>query len=361
MKNSIAAIACFLILVLQSCIRDNEDPVAVAPYEGIVMELDSVGGASEPNQVWIRLENSEYTHNRRTDWDLGFYSGTEFKVILNNSTYMAAAKIENVADINSVNSTNTAELKEKVQVANFDPENASYVDDVKGNFPTAYTAIAGINATDSENAVYLVNMGKEIYTDPIPNGSVITGGASRGWKKLQITRSGNSYKIKYADLDATTYTEKIIEKNPAYNFTYFSMVKNNTVTVQPEKKKWDLCFTVFTNLIPGAGSYVYSDFVTTNIMGGAAAYQVTAPAGASAAELYNSFTAAQIDQSKFVTNDQRTIGGSWRLVGPNGSTLYGDRFYIVKDTEGHYYKLRFNKLSSIHGERGRPQFEYKPL
>jgi hypothetical protein len=44
-----------------------------------------------------------------------------------------------------------------------------------------------------------------------------------------------------------------------------------------------------------------------------------------------------------------------------GLEVYGDRFYIIKDAEGYYFKLRFTRMTSTAGERGRPQFEYKPL
>ncbi|WP_449399547.1 HmuY family protein [Chryseobacterium wanjuense] len=122
-----------------------------------------------------------------------------------------------------------------------------------------------------------------------------------------------------------------------------------------------MCFTVFTNIISGAGSYIYADFVTTNNVAGVGAYQVLVTSG-SGVEAYNNFKTSDIDQSKFIYNDQRVIGANWRNpVGTNGLEVYGDRFYIIKDAEGYYFKLRFTRLTSTSGERGRPQFEYKPL
>ncbi|UQB69639.1 HmuY family protein [Epilithonimonas zeae] len=355
--------------IFQSCLRDNEDPVAVSPIMGKIDSAD-VGGASEPNQVWYDLSSGDKTLNKRTDWDLAFYSGDEFKVIINSSIMMAAGKIPNVTDINQVKESDVATLKTKVQVANFDPNNVTYIDDVKGNFPTSYTAIEEIKVVDSDNAVYLVNMGKNIYTGSIPIGSVTTGGTDRGWMKLQIVRNGSSaYKIRYANIGEATYKEYIINKNTDYNFNYFSMTDNKEVVIQPQKQKWDLCFTVFTNVIEGAGTYIYADFVTDNIVGGSASYQVTIPTGTNASDFYNNFKAADIDMSKFDHTDQRAIGANWRNpVGTNGLEVYGDRFYVVKDPEGFYFKLRFTRMTKAKkdqygeaGERGFPQFEYKPL
>lgn len=361
--------------IAQSCINDNEDPVSVAKIEGSIAD-PRVGGATQPNQVWIDLSETDPVTkgplqklNRRTDWDLALYSGPEFKVVLNSSIMMAAAKIPNVTNFSQVTEATVSTLKNQVQVANFNPSNEIYIDDVKGNFPSGYTAIEEIKANESENAVYLVNMGKDIYTGSVPVGSVATGGDSRGWKKVQIVRSGEGYKVKSADIDGNNYYEVTVTKNAAYNYNFISLKNKSEVSIQPEKKKWDLCFTVFTNTIAGAGSYIYADFVTINNVGGTGAYEVIVPAGTSGVEAYNNFKTSDINPSKFIYNDQRVIGSNWRNpVGTNGLEVYGDRFYIVKDPNGYYFKLRFTRLTKantddqgVKDERGFPSFEYKPL
>jgi len=369
---------CLLVgasFIFQSCINDNEDPVSVAKIEGSIAD-PRVGGATQPNQVWIDLSETDpitkgpvQKLTRRTDWDLALYSGPEFKVVLNSSIMMAAAKIPNVTDFSQVTEATVSTLKNQVQVANFNPANEVYIDDVKGDFPSGYTAIEEIKANDSENAVYLVNMGKEIYNGSVPVGSVATGGDSRGWKKVQIVRSGEGYKVKSADIDGNNYYEVMVAKNKAYNYNFISLKNKGEVSIQPEKKRWDLCFTVFTNTISGAGSYIYADFVTINNVGGTGAYEVIIPAGTSGVEAYNNFKTSDIDPSKFIYNDQRVIGSNWRNpVGTNGLEVYGDRFYILKDPNGYYFKLRFTRLTKantddqgVKDERGFPSFEYKPL
>lgn len=367
MKKLLFAFLLVTSFISQSCINDNEDPVSVAPVEGAIAD-PAVGGATQPNQVWIDLSDVDnqgkprQTLNKRTDWEFALYSGNEFKVILNSSIMMAAGKIPNATDIDAVTETSVSTLKSQVQVANFNPSNVAYIDDVAGNFPSGYTAIEEIKAIDSENAVYLVNMGKEIYSGTVPVGSVVTGGDDRGWMKVQIIRFGTGYKVKYASLNATTHKELIVSKSPVYNYNFISLKNNKELFIQPEKKKWDIAFTVFTNTITGAGSYIYADFVTLNNVGGASAYEVVVPSSVSGTEAYNNFKSSDIVPSKFISNDQRIIGSNWRNpVGTNGLEVYGDRFYVIKDAEGYYFKLRFTRLTSTTGERGFPQFEYKPL
>jgi len=361
MKTKLLFLSFISIIALQSCIKDNEDPVAVAPFEGAVIN-PNVGGATQPNQVWINLSSGTEVTNLRTKWDLAFYSGNEYKVSLNSSIQMAAGEIPNVQNIDNVTSASVSALLGVVQVGTFNPTNEKYIDEVTGNVPTERTAIKTISATDSENPVYLINLGKEIYKGNVPVGTVTYAGNPRGWMKVQITRSGKNYKLKYAQLDDKTHKEVVIEKNTDYNFSFFSLVNNEEVLVQPERKKWDIAFTVFTNIIEGAGSYAYADYVVHNILGNVGVYQVTIPKEQKVSEVYNAFKAKDVEPAKFVINDQRTIGAEWRNpVGANGLEVYGDRFFVIKDANGLYYKLKFNRMTSVQGERGYPQFEYKPL
>ncbi|WP_312765600.1 HmuY family protein [Epilithonimonas sp.] len=347
-------------LLFQSCINDNEDPIPISGVGDVISP--NVGGATQPNQVWFDLSSGTETINNRTDWDLGFYNGSQFKVVLNSSIMMAAAKIPNATNIDAVNESDVTVLKTQVQVANFDPNNVNYIDTVTGEYATGYTAISEIAVNDADNAIYLINMGKNIYAGDVPIGSVATGGEDRGWMKIQVVRNGNGYKVKYATLNETNHQEYIITKNSDYNFNFFSLKNNNELLIQPGKHSWDLCFTVFTNVITGAGTYIYADFVLSNILGGVAAYEVKVTAPTTGAEAYNNFTKNDIDISKFITNDQRAIGANWRNpVGTNGLETYGDRFYVVRDAEGYYFKIRFTRMTSTEGVRGYPQFEYKPL
>jgi nucleoid DNA-binding protein len=59
----------------------------------------------------------------------------------------------------------------------------------------------------------------------------------------------------------------------------------------------------------------------------------------------------------------RGFGSNWRNGG-GPSTLPSvktDRFYIVKDITGNYYKIRFLAMTNDAGERGNPIIEYSIL
>jgi len=307
-----------------------------------------VGGSNQPNQVYFDLSSGQYKTSLRTNWELGFYSGDKFRVVINGTIGMAVKQLA-TTNIDAIQISNSA-----VGIGTFDPANTAYIDNPDGFLNS--TAIAEVSANDSDNKVYLVNMGFAVPAVPAGNGGVSVTGSSRGWKKIRVLRDGNGYKLQYADLNATTHTEITIAKEPTYNFTYFSLLNNAPVTIEPQKAMWDLNFTTFTNIIEGAGSYFYSDFVLTNAKGGARAYQVMTNEIA-----YDSFTRTNLvrDDTRLKTDieqDQRIIGANWRNVVP--VQLYSDRYYIIKDPAGNIYKLRFTALLSQQGERGNPSFQY---
>ena len=266
---------------------------------------------------------------------------------------MAAKQLES-SNIDAVTLASVQQYQIQVAVGTFDPTNVNYIDAPNGSI--TQTAISEVSSTDADNKVYLVNLGYEVGTD-IPNpGSVAIAGNPRGWKKIRILKSGSDYILQYADLTSTTHQEVKITKNDAYNFTFFSFKTQNVVNVEPEKTKWDLNFTVFTNEIVGSGSYGYSDFVLNNIKAGVKMYRVNNSTGSQVVN-YANYTLENVQESSFV-EDQRVIGADWRDV--FSGTAYTDRFYVIKDGAGNVYKLKFISFHPTDGgTRGKPVIEYK--
>ncbi|AWI27121.1 hypothetical protein HYN49_00425 [Flavobacterium pallidum] len=319
------------------------------------------GGPTQPNQVYIDLSSGTMTMAKRVSWDLGFYSGTDFRVVLNSSLKMAAKKLEttNIDEVQAADETMIIAQGQGI---------ASQVDNPTGVFDndasTHDTAIDAISANDADNKVYLVNMGSNPAANAPAIGADGSGsGSLRGWMKIRVLRNGNDYKIQYADIASITHQEVTISKDTAYNFTFFSLTTKNVVPVEPQKTQWDLNFTTFTNLLGGTTPYYFPDFVVTNLKGGAKAYMVSITDTVT----YDSFTKANVVQDNF-TDNQTNIGSNWRSTsvnGPNGPVsqfvLKTDRFFVIKDPAGNIYKLKFTGGANTAGERGYPTFQYALL
>lgn len=342
------------VSVLNSAISGNTD-LAVSFTESAALGgviLPKVGGANEPNQVYVDLSSQTQKETKRDSWDLGFYGGNEFRVRINGAIFMGAAKLD-ATDINAVKEADVTALKDLIKTSA--PNTAQYFDDPTGDITK--TVITEVSDTEAENKVYLLKLGYEISTEAVEVGDVKLSGALRGWKKIRILRSGNDYVLQHADVDATTFEEIIISKDNNFNFKFFSFNTNNIVDVEPNKEKWDLNFTVFTNVLDfgggNLGGYGYSDYVVTNLKGGANSYMVKTEDFT-----YKNFTVTNVNNDNFIA-DQRAIGSDWRNVFTK--TVKEDRFYVLKDTDGNLYKIRFNALTDDSGVRGNPKFEYALL
>ncbi|WP_067146980.1 HmuY family protein [Pseudotamlana agarivorans] len=309
-----------------------------------------VGGPNQKNQVYIDLSSQSETTAPRDSWDLGFYNGNRFRVTINGSIYMATKALE-ATDIDKVTEADIKTMQREVAVGTFNPDNAAYVDAPNGDI--LETAIAEISENDNENPVYLVNLGYEVGAEEATVGSTTIAGNARGWKKIRILRQNDGYLLQYANVNETTHQEISISKNANYNFNHFSFNTNTIVSVEPEKDKWDLCFTVFTNILEDAGSYGFSDYVIHNNKSDVTAYKVEATNLS-----YDDFNLSHVNSSLF-SKDQTAIGSNWRDVFER--TVFADKFYILKDANGNIYKIKFLAMTNSNGDRGYPEFEYNLL
>lgn len=368
MKKSIFILS-LASLVFASCSDDNsspdnQGPIVVQPINGATVAA-KVGGPNQPNQVFVDLSTNVQTGVKRDAWDLGFSTGSDFRVVINGTVKMAVKKL----DTTNIDAVQTEDAT--VAVGYNTMASWGYVDNptgiLTGNGGGNGTAISEISSNAADNKVYLVNMGFEVGTT-VPNpGSAALDGSARGWKKIRITRDGNDYVVDYANLNDTTHKTVKISKKADFNFTFLNLTSGKEVSAQPAKKQWDLSFTGFTNYYPNGAdqiTYYFADFITTNVYAGTKVYMITSTAANLASE-YANFTKANVDESKFTASvtDQRIVGDTWRNGGgPSSSpSIKDDRFYIVKDVDGNLFKLKFIALTNDAGERGNPVFEYQLL
>lgn len=341
---------------------DYKEPVVMQGFTRMLISFDAslgdilepqIGGPSQAYQVYVELSNAEMVAVPRNSWDLAF-SNDQNRVKINGSVYMAVKKLS-FSDIDQVTESQVSSFFSQVAVGTFDPTNENYVDAPSGDITK--TAIAEIKDKDDDNAVYLLNMGFDPGKIANPVGVDVTGD-HRGWRKIRILNRGDHYLLQYANLNDRTHKEVLIVKKQAYNFSFYSLLQHKEVLVEPEKGKWDLNFTVFTNIIAGSGSYGYSDFVSLNTLGNVRAYAVIVQGDEKeiVKKVDLAYSNVVVDPSKF-SKDQRSIGADWRDVF-TGQT-FKDRFFILEDAKGNHYKIRMMSMLNESGKRGYPKFEYE--
>src|SRR5690606_12250677 len=110
--------------------------------EQAIMNING-GGPTYPNKVFIDLSADRQTAVDRTSWDLGFYMGDDFRVILNSSVTMMARALDKT-DMNAVTAADTADFDDVMIVgANSSIEALAWIDDPAGDL--SKTAIASVS------------------------------------------------------------------------------------------------------------------------------------------------------------------------------------------------------------------------
>lgn len=318
--------------LFSACSKDDDTTVVIAPSDGSELTLNGGGGTGSPRTVYVDMSTDSATAVSRTSWSLGFYSGSDYRVILNGFTAMSAVATTKT-DIAAV----TTEDATGVSLAIGQGQGTlSMIDNVYGEL--SGTVIAEVSATADANLVYLIKPETAAAADPAT------------WYKVKITRSGTTgYTLQYALLGAATVNSVTITKNSSYNFVFFSLESGATVNVEPKKSEWDFAWSYaayYTATFP----YFFSDFVVTNQYAGVVAARVD-----STTVGYSSFKKADTASVTFSAK-RDAIGSSWRST---GTGIYKQYYYVVRDAAGNYYKLKFASMGiNDGGERGYPVVEY---
>jgi len=304
-----------------------------------------VGGPTQPNQVFIDLSKQSYIVVDKGKWDLAFHNGNDFRALLNYATY-AMARVTDKTDLAEVTDALVTKAYKNEMVTG--QANTEYMDDPAGDL--SETAIAEISSDDANNMVYVVNRG-QLDTDPA---------TERGFVKIRVTRNGNDYVITYGDInDADNFTSVAISKTSGTDLTYFSF-DTGVVDVAPAEENWDFMMTTFLNETDASGefwSYKFKDFALTN-----SSNIKIAKVDVTGSLTYDSFSTGDL-AGTVLENDRLGIGSSWRKFdfATFTYTINAAIFYIIEDTDGNNYKLKFTKMLNDQGDRGYPEFVYELL
>lgn len=297
------------------------------------------GGDGFPNQAFVDLSKLRQTTVDKYTWDLGFYNADgEYNVILNSSAHVMARALD-AQDIDQVSAADTTGYAADMRVPNTsNPASAAWIDNHTGDL--SETAFGEISSTDEDNKVFIIKR----------------DGEGRNWKKVRVLVDGENYTLQYADISATTHTSVTITKDEAYNFSFFDL-DNGAANVQPEKDSWDLMYSSYSVRLDFGDvqvPYGYSDYITSNRNG------VSVASVSTDDFTYEEFNIDDVNSDDLVGDNIAALGSTWRTVF-GGAQVYNDIFYVIKDVDDNYYKLKFNRLESEEGVRGFAQFSFELL
>lgn len=273
-------------------------------------------------QMYFDLEtNSMIKKHLKTDWDLGFETtATGNKIILNSAKYMLAAN------------TQTSNFTTITDTVGF----TFNIDMPSGNIDS--TAIGNW----LPNNVYVIDRGFDEL------------GTHQGFKKLEIISvNANEYTIHFANLNGTNDITMNIQKDINYNFAFLSL-NGNIASIEPQKESWDLSFSQYTH-------YYYNDG-TTYLVTGCLSNRNKVEVAQVFDKKFSDISIDDINNYNFYHNIN-TIGFEWKEYDfDTGSyIIYYSKNYIIKSTEGKYYKIHFIDFYDTFGIKGTPTFEFQEL
>lgn len=364
--------------------------VSYTPIAATTGVIDTeTGGSNQPNQVYFDFSTGIQTAVKRDSWEIALYNGEENRVFLNSSLLVTAATLPGMTDLLAV--TEATALGEPMELQRFSimdftahPVTVNTVGELAAGLPIDYgmygnlaeginftdtpegtlagTAMAEVSTVPEENFVHLISLGSEIPTDPAELGSINTTGSARKIIKVRVFSDGNSYTVQYADLnETTTLSEITVPKNTDLNLSAVSLTSGGVVDVEPAKDQWDINLSGVFSYYGAQGGMLagltFSDYVLHNTLAGVGAYQVTIAEGI---PTYANFTREDVDETAFDFENRALIGSGWRTTFGTPQ-VNDDRYYIIKDADGNYYKMNFTAFTSTEGERGHFQFTYDRL
>jgi hypothetical protein len=315
----------FLLGILLAGVACKKEELPVKPHEpGEVVKEQLDMKADYRYQLFFDLKEHEVVgRNLKTEWDLGFESGPNGWHVILNSSRGGGAAATGTEDLKAVNDTSGVEWEHDHPDGDLD---STAIGDHRG-----------------KQEVYIIDRGYD------PQGD------HTGFRKLVIEEvTKDSYTIRFAHLDGTGDTTMKVEKDPKVNFTAFSFDRKERVPVRPAKGSWDLLFTQYTHIFYDP----YNPYSVTGVLLNRNEVEVAIDSSTEFKEIRYE----DVEGYSF-TERRDGIGYDWKTYDFNSGNyrVHTDINYIVRSTEGRYFKLRFLDFYDGSGNKGHPSFELKEL
>lgn len=336
-------------LTFSSCSEDEigQEPPKVDVNQSVQMTLegkvnDGTKDGTYANMVYVDLSQKEQIKVARKSWHLGFYCGKDSHVTLNQSLSRAISTGKtDFAAVNEEDAKNAPNLAGGMM--DF-PKDKVITDGADRDL--AKTVFGTIASDASKSEVFLVASAdmKERST----------------WYKVKVTSTKKGYKVEYGNVKDQKANVVEINKDDNKLFIGFSL-ENGKVVDLP--KNWDLMWSnaMAVTVMPNGKEILgpASDVIATNRY----ANVETAVVMVEDVCKYADFKVEDLKTIKY-QKEGNVLGTSWRTAPMPNATPgpKADRFYVFKDAEGNYFKLRFlHFCEQDGGERGLPELEYELL
>jgi hypothetical protein len=321
-------IALTLVLILSAC-EKKEEALILPTSKGDVKNYTVRLGRDYTTQLFFTLRDGAIKANDFMAWDLGFDC--------NPNGYLV--KINGGKEVQVAN-TGTKDFSEIPSLAGVEWEYDNPAGEWKG---TAFGDWYDSLSRKCHGYVYLIDRGQT---------------ANPRYKKLKfLTVNPSGYTFLFANLDGSDAHEYAVPKIANRNYSYINFDDpNKIIDLEPDRENWDILFTryrhVYYNMTPITPYSVTGVILNPN--------KVICAKDSTIG--FENITAETLKEFEF-TNRKDVIGFDWKRYDfeLNRYDVVRKYTYIIKDTKGFYYKLRFIDFYDEQGVKGAPKFETQRL
>lgn len=320
-KNKLFSLSLILVGFGLFACKKGELPVPLPDKGGLTTSSVDITPTYKYQVYFDFGTNSNVGSNLKSSWDLGFSCKAGSKdIILNTSKIMFVYPVydqtfDEISDTIGFSINKTTDLS-----SGFSDELAMF-----------------------EHNLFIVDKGMN------ENGIML------GFFKVEIlSNTDNEVVAKFANINGTSEETVTIQKNDAYNFTFVNWQNGlQIIDVEPPKATWDIVFTQYTHIF-------YEPELTPYLVTGC----LNNSYNTMCAEVQNvAFDAIDLPfaQTQLLQENRDLIGYDWKVFDGTTYTIDTEKMYVILDSEGYYYKLRFIDFYTESGEKGSPKFEFEKL
>jgi HmuY protein len=323
------------LFILTSCFKEDSMVKPHAPGNVTTGKVDMTDNYKYQIYFNLRTDSAMFSEVK-TVWDLGFAcADSTWQIILNSSKFMKLAR---------TGKTNLSD--------NFDTTGAKWLFDPSSGNPDSNSVGKWLDiAAEPDvytNEVYVIDRGMD------------EEGNKLGARKVQFYKWDNQhYYLRYTNLDGSNPDSCIITKDLSKNYTGFNFSNRGyQIEIEPDRNSWDLLFSQYSTILYTDIGSIPTPYLVLGVL--------LNPDAVMAAVLFDAdFNKVDFEYVKNIPLSSRkdVIGYEWKKY----SFISGiyevntKNTYIIKDTQGYYYKLRFISFYNNNGDKGYPRFEFVRL
>ena len=339
MKSPWIRIAAWCVLLLTTACLREEDPLPAGGETPVLIAQ----GEDYGQAVYFKLSTGEQVSVPVDSWDLAFPTDVDSMAVRLNTGKLLLAW----------NSGQTGRPERAQWPA---PTSFDWQTDAPHGWADS-TALWGWHAPGSQQPTGV--------TFVLDRGPLFHDSDTARYRYLQMLgRDGESFRFRWATTPMDDWREERVALDRTFTHVYFTFDGGGRVVpVAPPRQQWDLVFTQYIqpfDELPPPGRWYLVRGTLSNLSQGVAVSAVTRDFDRY--PRYENLSRANLDSLPPFRLHTDGIGYDWKSFDLRGTYyIRPDHYYVVRDPDGTYYRLRFVDFYDERGRRGFPQFVYDAL